>query len=335
MLEQSVCGFGASGRNGGWASALLSARATRPSSRATDATPSRHLRNELQTQRRARLVRRPRDDGIDADFVHGGTLFFARSELQATRLRRRRRGVARARLRRRGPSVARARRRRLNARASPAPSARRSRPTAHGSIPRDWCAASPTSSNASAVTDLREHEGHAHRGSPPRITRPEVVTRRGQRARSLRRARHRGVHARRSPGERRSVAPLYSLMIASEPQSDDFWDEVGLRHYETFADDRHVIIYGQRTDDGRFAFGGRGAPYHFGSTVEPRFDQNPKVFGLLEADPARALPSLEGDITHRWGGPLAHVARSVTLGRRRPRERARECRRATPAMASS
>jgi glycine/D-amino acid oxidase-like deaminating enzyme len=94
-------------------------------------------------------------------------------------------------------------------------------------------------------------------------------------------------------------------MIATEPQSASFWSAVGLREFETFADDRHLIIYGQRTADGRLAFGGRGAPYHFGSTVEERFDENPKVFSLLESTLRELFPSLEGDVTHRWGGPLA------------------------------
>ena len=34
-----------------------------------------------------------------------------------------------------------------------------------------------------------------------------------------------------------------------------------------------MIIYGQRTADGRIAFGGRGAPYHFGSRIDPAFDR--------------------------------------------------------------
>jgi glycine/D-amino acid oxidase-like deaminating enzyme len=107
------------------------------------------------------------------------------------------------------------------------------------------------------------------------------------------------------PKERRTVAPIYSLMIATEPQSSTFWEEVGLSGYETFADDRHLIIYGQRTADDRFAFGGRGAPYHFGSTVEERFDANPKVFSLLESTLRELFPTLEGEIAFRWGGPLA------------------------------
>jgi glycine/D-amino acid oxidase-like deaminating enzyme len=106
-------------------------------------------------------------------------------------------------------------------------------------------------------------------------------------------------------GQRRVVAPIYSLMIATEPQSPAFWSNAGFSRYETFADDRHLIIYGQRTKDDRIAFGGRGSPYHFGSTVEERFDQSPKVFNMLETTLRELFPGLSGDATHRWGGPLA------------------------------
>ena len=69
------------------------------------------------------------------------------------------------------------------------------------------------------------------------------------------------------PGLKRSSIPVYSLMIATEPLSEKIWDEIGLKNRETFADYRNLIIYGQRTKDNRFAFGGRGAPYHLGSRI--------------------------------------------------------------------
>ena len=47
------------------------------------------------------------------------------------------------------------------------------------------------------------------------------------------------------------MIPLYSLMIATEPLSAEVWDEIGLSRRETFADLRHMRIYGQRTDDDR------------------------------------------------------------------------------------
>ena len=55
----------------------------------------------------------------------------------------------------------------------------------------------------------------------------------------------------RLAGAERAVVPVYSLMIATEPLPAAVWDVVGLRERETFADHRHLIVYGQRTADGR------------------------------------------------------------------------------------
>src|SRR6185503_17929471 len=107
-------------------------------------------------------------------------------------------------------------------------------------------------------------------------------------------------------GEHRALLPIYSLMVATEPLSDEMWDEIGLADRPTFHDGRRLIIYGQRTTDGRIAFGGRGAPYHFGSTVRPEFDTDTRVRGLL-TDALRELFPILSDvaITHHWGGVLA------------------------------
>lgn len=108
------------------------------------------------------------------------------------------------------------------------------------------------------------------------------------------------------PGERRTVLPIYSLMIATEPLDDAAWRAIGLADRPTFHDDRHLVIYGQRTADGRIAFGGRGAPYHFGSAVRPEFDTDDEVRGLLTASLRELFPVLRDvAITHHWGGVLA------------------------------
>jgi len=94
-------------------------------------------------------------------------------------------------------------------------------------------------------------------------------------------------------------------MIATAPLPDSVWSEIGLAERETFSDFRHLIIYGQRTADGRLAFGGRGAPYHFGSRIAPSFDRAPRVFAALQTTLAELFPVLRDvPITHRWGGPL-------------------------------
>jgi glycine/D-amino acid oxidase-like deaminating enzyme len=107
------------------------------------------------------------------------------------------------------------------------------------------------------------------------------------------------------PGYRRAVVPMYSLMVATEPLPDDVWERVGLRSRETFSDKRHLRIYGQRTADGRIAFGGRGAPYHFGSRVQPSFNQSPRVHAMLRSILRDLLPDVAGAaFTHAWGGNL-------------------------------
>jgi glycine/D-amino acid oxidase-like deaminating enzyme len=106
-------------------------------------------------------------------------------------------------------------------------------------------------------------------------------------------------------GERRRLVPLYSLMIATEPLPAEAWDQIGLRRRETFADLRHMRIYGQRTADDRLAFGGRGAPYHFGSRTDPDFDRDERVHTALREVLVDLFPVV-GDhgVTNAWGGAL-------------------------------
>ena len=107
------------------------------------------------------------------------------------------------------------------------------------------------------------------------------------------------------PGQRRAVLPIYSLIVATAPLPAAAWAELGWGGRETLTDGRHLLIYAQRTADGRIAFGGRGAPYHFGSPTEPAYDRDERVFAELERTLRALLPAI-GDVpvTHRWGGPL-------------------------------
>jgi glycine/D-amino acid oxidase-like deaminating enzyme len=108
------------------------------------------------------------------------------------------------------------------------------------------------------------------------------------------------------PGGARDVVPVYSLMIATSPLPESFWATAGLTRGETFSDHRHLIVYGQRTADDRLAFGGRGAPYHRGSRIEPGFDLEPRVFSALRRTLVDLFPAVaDHPIVHALGGPLA------------------------------
>jgi glycine/D-amino acid oxidase-like deaminating enzyme len=106
-------------------------------------------------------------------------------------------------------------------------------------------------------------------------------------------------------GHGRDVVPVYSLMVATEPLSAAQWARLGLEDRSVFTDNGHVVVYGQRTVDDRIAFGGRGAPYHAGSKVRPEFDHDEHVFDAVRQTLTSMLPALEGvRFTHAWGGPV-------------------------------
>src|SRR5262249_14452557 len=94
--------------------------------------------------------------------------------------------------------------------------------------------------------------------------------------------------------------------VATEALAPSFWASAGWSRRETVMDGRHLLVYAQRTIDGRIAIGGRGAPYHFGSGVHARFEANPAVTASLRPTLAGWFPAL-GDvaITQSWGGAVA------------------------------
>ena len=298
VLESSVCGFGASGRNGGWASALFPVSDDVLAKQYGDETV-RQIHHQLTaavTNLGAALQR----DHIDADFVAGGTLTFATTEPQEHRLRAAAMSAAE-----RGFAS--------EAQWLSAESVRERATVANsrGALFTPHCARiHPAKAVRGLARAVEAAGGQIFENT--RVTRIEAGT-------SRRRPRAVTVSGNVSadfvirateaftttlPGERRTVAPIYSLMIATEPQSDAFWVRHGFAGRETFADDRHLIIYGQRTKEGRIAFGGRGAPYHFGSIIEARFDASPRVFSLLLDTLREFFPDLEGGIDYAWGGPL-------------------------------
>ncbi len=105
-------------------------------------------------------------------------------------------------------------------------------------------------------------------------------------------------------GHGRAMIPAHSMMVATEPLPDSVWHEIGLANRVTFGDPRRKITYGQRTADGRMAFGCRGA-YFYGSKVHNRFSPDDPVFREVREVLVSFFPVLAAhEITHRWGGAL-------------------------------
>jgi glycine/D-amino acid oxidase-like deaminating enzyme len=103
----------------------------------------------------------------------------------------------------------------------------------------------------------------------------------------------------------RQLVPLYSLIVLTEPLSDAAWAEIGWAGREVVASTRLSIDYLSRTEDGRILFGGRGAPYRYGSPIRPAYDRHDPTHERLRGFVRSWFPVLaDVAFTHAWGGPL-------------------------------
>jgi len=309
ILEANEVGFGASGRNGGWASALfpvsLDALARASSREAA-------IRQKQAMQQAVGEVGRVAElEGWDIEYHQGGSVFFARTPLQWTTAQEevehlRGWGIGEEEVRLLGADEARA-----MAQAT----------DVLGATFTPHCAAiHPLRLARQLGRRVVQMGARLHEGTPvTRIEQGIARTTHGDvRADVIVRATE--AFTRSLNGQRRAIAPVYSLMIATEPLPEDAWKQIGLDDRPTFSDGRHLIIYGQRTADGRLAFGGRGAPYHWGSRISPSQDVNLAVQQGLAETLAELFPvTAKARITHAWGGAVG-IARdwwaSVGLDRR-------------------
>ena len=103
----------------------------------------------------------------------------------------------------------------------------------------------------------------------------------------------------------RQLIPIYSLIVLTEPLDDDQWEEIGWVGRECIGSSKYVVDYLSKTADGRILFGGRGAPYHFGSSIQDEFDRHEPTHEMLrQATMEWFRPVREDQFSHAWGGPL-------------------------------
>ncbi len=285
VLEANRVGFGASGRNGGWCIGELAAGHERWRSLAGPEGADRMHRAMVDTLDEIRDVTVAL--GIDCDWAHAGALHLARNGGQEARLR------------------------------------------AEVGGDLQWLGASEASSLIGA-TDVRgalydPHTAALHptklvAGLAEAVERAGAVIHEGTRANSVGLGQvrtERGVvradqivlateaYTTLLPQRKRDLVPFYSLMLATEPLSAELLAQVGLEDRQTFTDARYRVIYGQRTADGRIAFGGRAASYRYGSAIDPAVEQNPESHEIVHRTLLELFPFLaDVEVTHRWGGVL-------------------------------
>lgn len=294
VLDREVAGFGASGRNGGWASAIFPTswkRIARDSSR-DDAVRLQQALNDAVDE-----VGRAADaEGIDCHYAKGGYVSLARNAAQLARARAE---VEYARSWGFGEDFLRL----LDAQSASELAAAAG---VRGGTYTPHCAALHPALLVRGLAEAVERRGGTIyerttvTGVQGRVVRTDHGTLRADVV-----VRATEGYTSDLPGFHRDIVPMYSLMVATEPLSAEQLEHVGLASRPTFSDKRHLRIYGQRTADGRLAFGGRGAPYHFGSRIDPSFDHDARVHAMLRQILVDLFPGLDGvAFSHAWGGNL-------------------------------
>jgi glycine/D-amino acid oxidase-like deaminating enzyme len=105
----------------------------------------------------------------------------------------------------------------------------------------------------------------------------------------------------------RALIPIWSLIVLTEPLSEEVWANIGWQAHELIGSPRFTVVYLSRTADGRLLFGGRGAPYRFGSPIRDEYDRHAPTHAMLRGLAQAWFPALARHgvrFTHAWGGPL-------------------------------
>jgi glycine/D-amino acid oxidase-like deaminating enzyme len=280
VLEREVAGFGASGRNGGWVLGEVSI-GSRMRAAAGDGAVAELDRAAQQTVDEVGSACAREE--IDCDFVKGGSLTVAQTAPQLARLRTAARGEmldaeqAAARVRVAGM--------------------RGARFTPH-------CARVQPAKLVRGLAAAAERRGATiHERTPALALEPHAVRTPNGTVRARWVVRATEGYTAALPGLRRTLLPLWSSMIVTEPLDAATWEQIGWDGRETIDDAAHVYCYLQRTADDRIAIGGRGRPYLFGSGTDRANGVPDTTVRHLRARLARLFPALrDTPIAHAWAG---------------------------------
>ena len=281
VLEKNQVGSGASGRNGGWASALYPVDDEKLLEHFSQAAiDDLHLNLRKTIDDIGAFASREK---IECGFYKGGSLVIARNQGQLKRL---------VTHQEKGSELLDAEQTWARIRMS----------SALGSIFTPDCAAlNPAALIVGLARSLEARGVSIFENTSGDISSENSVAVRGKELRSnfvvrAVEAYHEGT---------REQVPIYSLMVATEPLPLKVWNEIGISNHEAFAEGSHLVTYAQRTFDGRLAIGGRGAPYTWGSRRNDASENQGKNHERIKAMAREWFPILNTcEFTHSWGGAV-------------------------------
>ncbi|MEU3300318.1 FAD-dependent oxidoreductase [Streptomyces sp. NPDC006678] len=291
VLEAKFCGYGASGRNGGWLYNGIAGRDRYARLHGHDAAVRLQ---QAMNDTVAEVVRIAAEENIDADIHQGGVLEVAHNPAQLTRLKNFH--AAEIAFGEKDRELYGARETADRVRVAGAVG---STWTPHGARlhPVKLLKGLATAVEALGVT--------IHESTPVTEIKPKhAITPYGTvRAPYVLRCTE-GFTASLAH-QRRTWLPMNSSMIATAPLPDDVWSQIGWSGRETLGDMAHAYMYAQRTADNRIALGGRGIPYRYGSRTDNDGTTQAATVDALRTVLTRLFPQLAGtDITHAWSGVL-------------------------------
>lgn len=101
------------------------------------------------------------------------------------------------------------------------------------------------------------------------------------------------------------LIPIYTYIVATEPLTPTQWKAVGWDKRNGIETAFRLIHYMRPTKDGRILLGGKTAYYYFGHQVNEKYDEHEKLFSRLQHDMQKLFPGLKGiKFSHGWGGPI-------------------------------
>jgi glycine/D-amino acid oxidase-like deaminating enzyme len=104
--------------------------------------------------------------------------------------------------------------------------------------------------------------------------------------------------------------PIYSLMVATKPLTESLMKEIKNSNRVTLQEACHLITYAQFTADNRIALGGRGVRYKLFSRLSERSELDNRMHKALERRVKSWFPQLKDvEFEYRWGGAVALTRR--------------------------
>lgn len=293
LVEKREVGFGASGRNGGWASAIFPISLSRVAQMySQEAALNLQAAMNHTVDEIGRVLTL---EGVEADYAKQGFLSLARSNPQLARVQATVDASARFGL----PNQWQA----LDQEQA------RARVGAHdvlGGLYTEHCALIHPGKLVHGLAQLVEKMGATiYQHSAVTEMAPGVISTAQGKVNTRFTVRATEAYTSQQEGYSRYVIPLYSLVLATEPLPLDLRRHLNLDQRLAFNDMRHLRVYGQVTAEGRLVFGGRGAPYQWGSRISDDSDLVDNVHAKIHKNMLEFFPELAAArITHRWGGAL-------------------------------